>query len=338
MNRNACIAYRDLPEAIKQVKEDRKRTTDKAEKQAATLKLKELESELERFDGIEPTNMRPEDTKWQGYANTDVGSPDPAPSSLFDKQLLVITLRGQKYPLVSTLRLTAALRGALLKACPEPIPEWLSGHEPGTSRPTKKPHMALIPLPFTNHEHADGHIMGLGIVLPHDLDPNEAARCLNPLLWDEQTGAPESFKLFDGQWLETSAEIELRGLPPHNLRSDTWTRSARVWASVTPVALDRHFKGANRWDQAAESLKQACERIGLPRPATVLLNPVSSVEGAPHARRFPSLQRKQDGGNTGHTHATLVFAEPVAGPVMLGAGRFRGYGLFRPLDGMSGHA
>jgi CRISPR-associated protein Csb2 len=32
------------------------------------------------------------------------------------------------------------------------------------------------------------------------------------------------------------------------------------------------------------------------------------------------------------THAVIQFAEPVEGPVLLGAGRFLGLGLCRPLD------
>jgi len=257
---------------------------------------------------------------------------------MLDPNLLVIVLRGRRYPLTSTLRLTEALRGTLLKYCPDPIPEWLSGHQPGTDLPTRKPHLALVSLPFVGRPRADGHIMGMALVLPRELNPDDTARCLNPLFWSPDTGAPQSFRLFDGQLLKAEAEIELRSTPPYNLQGKTWTGASRVWASVTPVVLDRHFKGTNKWDQAADCLKQACERIGLPRPETVLLNRVSSVEGVPHARRFPPLTRKRDGGSLEHTHAILIFAEPVTGPVIVGAGRFRGYGLCRPMDWENGHA
>ena len=99
---------------------------------------------------------------------------------------------------------------------------------------------------------------------------------------------------------------------------------------MTPVVLNRHFDGKDRWLQAAESVKDACQHIGLPRPNEVLLHPVSLVEGVPHARDFPQLTRKRDGGRRSHSHAVLIFNEPVRGPVLLGAGRFRGYGLCRP--------
>lgn len=33
-----------------------------------------------------------------------------------------------------------------------------------------------------------------------------------------------------------------------------------------------------------------------------------------------------------HAHAVLLFEREVRGPVLIGAGRFRGYGLCRPLS------
>ena len=85
-----------------------------------------------------------------------------------------------------------------------------------------------------------------------------------------------------------------------------------------------------------ENIKDACERIGLPRPREVLLHPVSLIEGAAHARDFPALKRKADGGARYHSHAVLMFDEPVRGPVLIGAGRFRGYGVCRPVNAAGG--
>lgn len=101
---------------------------------------------------------------------------------------------------------------------------------------------------------------------------------------------------------------------------------------MTPGVLDRHLKGADRCERAAERAKDACEHIGLPRPGEVLLRPVSEVEGVPHAREFPVIAKKRDGGSQSHTHAAIVFKGPKAGPVQVGAGRSRGYGPCRPMD------
>lgn len=276
-----------------------------------------------------PQTRRPEPGLWQGYSKTQPPRSAPAPHAVFDPNFVVLALSGRRQSLRATLRLLEALRGAVQRACPKPIPEWVSGHA-GDGSPSSRPHLALIPLPFVGTEHADGRLLGAALVLPRGLDPREAARCLEPLL-REPSGETRVIKLYEGHWLECHAVLETRESPPWNLRPEVWTQPAREWASVTPIALDRHFEGRDQWDKAAESVKDACERIGLPRPRSVLLHPVSLIEGVPHAREFPRLTRKSDGGRIHQSHAVLVFDEPVAGPILIGAGRFRGYGLFRPL-------
>ena len=276
--------------------------------------------------------MRPAPNRWQGYARPPKTDATEAPGSVFDPQPIVLGITGKRVSLPATLKLTAALRGALMRACPEqPPPEWFSSHKPGGG-PTAEPHLALFPLPFVGDRHADGRIMGLAQALPRSLDPREAARCLETFLYDAESGLPRTHRLFDGRWFECEVKLETGERPRKNLDAETWTRASRIWASVTPVVLNRHFEGGDKWRQAAESVKEACGHIGLPRPREALLHAVSMVEGAPHAREYPQLTRKSDGGRQSHSHAVIVFDKPVRGPVLLGAGRFRGYGLFRPID------
>ena len=314
-NRTAVIAHGDLDARIK--------ATNGRER---TVLQKELK---ERFPHGRPVSLRPEPGLWQGYdVSGPVGETKPY-GSVFDPRLLVLALSGKRLPLLATLKLTQALRGALLSACPEPIPEWVSGHTPD-GQPTSKPHVALLPLPFVGPEHADGRLMGVALALPRALDPAEAARVLEPWLRDKH-GQPCRISLFDGQWFECGAELDTREAPPINLRSDTWTRPSRRWATVTPVVLDRHFDGADKWERGAEVVKDSCERVGLPRPVEVLLHPVSLCEGVPKSNEFPWLSRKKNGGRMHHTHAVILFGEAIEGPVIVGAGRFRGYGLCRPM-------
>lgn len=294
---------------------------------------KRLDSAIaERFGTHAPVSLRPVPTRWQGYGRpAKPESPGPS-GSVFDPNLIVLALGGRRVPLPTTLKLTQALRGLLMDCCPEqPPPEWFSGHSSGGS-PTTRPHMALLPLPFVGDRYADGRVMGLALAVPRTLNPEEARRCLETFLLSGDTGLPREHRLFDGQWFECRLELESRERPPKNLDVSTWTRASRVWASVTPFVLNRHFKGKDKWKQATESVKDACEHIGLPRPREVLLHPVSMVEGAPHARDFPQMTRKSDGGRQSHSHAVLIFDEPVRGPVTVGAGRFRGYGLCRPME------
>jgi CRISPR-associated protein Csb2 len=131
--------------------------------------------------------------------------------------------------------------------------------------------------------------------------------------------------------------------PPTDKRSldpALYTGSASVFATVTPIVLDRHLKesGAARQEEAAGQIAMACRNIGLPEPKAVVIDKHSAVEGAPSA--YPS-------GNSPHwmnwrlprslasrqlTHAVIRFAEPIDGPVILGAGRFVGLGLCRPVE------
>ncbi len=224
-----------------------------------------------------------------------------------------------------------------MRNCPvQPPLEWFSGHRPD-GKATTEPHMALAPLAFVGAPHADGRIMGLALILPRGLEPQEAGRCLEPILRDPETGlARDDLRLFDGDWLESLVELETRERPPANLDPRTWTRASRVWASVTPVVLNRHFDGKDRWERASESVKDMCGHVGLPCPREVLLHPVSLAEGVPHAREFPQLTRRRDGGRQWHGHAVLIFDAPVCGPVLIGAGRFRGYGLCRPIENVGG--
>ena len=279
-----------------------------------------------------PTPRRPVTGHWQGYGPRRTQPSDTTPHNVFDPHVVVLATSGRRPSLLATLKLTAALRGLLMRECRvQPPPEWFSGHRVN-GRPSADPHLALVPLAFVGSPHADGRIMGLGLVVPFESPPQEVGRCLEPILRDSNTGLPrDDLRLFDGP-IELGIELDTRERPPWNLQHETWTQASRTWASVTPVVLNRHFDGQDKWERAAESVKDACTHIGLPRPRDVLLHPVALVEGVPHSRQFPQLTRKRDGGRQMHAHAVVIFEEPVAGPVLIGAGRFRGYGFCRPMD------
>ena len=314
-NKNNVIEYSDLMAKIKNTKGKTK---------------KELQAILEkRFTGTKPLSLRPESSLWQGYDRPPMISAPEIPGSVFDNRMVILRIFGKTFSLPMTLKLVEALRGALLENCTEPIPEWFSGHKEDGS-PSESPHLAIVPLPFVDHEHADGHLLGLALAIPRELDPKEVGRCLEPFIRNTD-GTLRTIKVFNGKWFECFGELEVRESPPWNLQSQTWSRPSQIWASVTPIVLDRHFKGKDKWDKATEGVKDACIRIGLPRPTNVVMHPTSRVDGVPHAREFPPMKRKIDGGPRFQSHAVIVFDKPVQGPILVGAGRYRGYGLCRPL-------
>jgi CRISPR-associated protein Csb2 len=313
-NRDRAIAHADLEARIKVSMGKDKKMLQAQQKTG--------------FPEGRPVSQRPEPGLWQGYDAPRPEAAVPQPGSVFDPRLVVLALSGHRLSVQTTLKLTEALRGAVLAHCPAPIPEWVSGHAPD-GRPSVSPHLACLPLTFVGREHADGRLMGLALALPRDVDPAEATRCL-AWLRDEH-GLPAPIRLFDGQWFECQAELDTRESPLLNLRPEVWTGPARTWASVTPVVFDRHFDGIDKWDKAAAMVKDACERVGLPRPVEILLHPVSLFEGVPRSNEFPWITRKKDDSRMHHAHAVIVFGEDVEGPVLVGAGRYRGYGLCRPV-------
>ncbi len=317
-NRTNVIEYSDL-----KTKADRLKGKEK----------KQINKIMEkRFGGKTPLSLHPVPSRWHGYSRPKKTDYTKEIGSVFSPQLIVLTITGKRLFLSTTLKLIQALREMVMNSCSQqPAPEWLSGQKPD-GKPSIKPHLAFFPLPFVGDQHSDGRIMGLALALPRELNPYEAGKCLDNFLYHPETGLAREHRFFDSKWFECCAELENREHPPKNLDSHTWTRASYVWASVTPVVMNRHFNGKSKWEQAAESVIDACAHVGLPRPSKVLLHPVSAVKGAPHARQYPQLVRKKDGGPQSHSHAVIIFDEPVQGPVLIGAGRFRGYGLCRPMD------
>lgn len=291
----------------------------------------------EEFGGRAPVQLRPEISLYYGYARRRFREDErKVAGSVFSPYLVVFGLEQTNGPfarlgLRATLQLLHRWREALIANCPgeaEEVRSMVSGHQPDGS-PLERPHLALVPLAFVGHENADGHLLGLGAVLPRNLEP-EVRRGVLRLL-----GKVHELKLGAlGVWRLVR---ELGDRPPWNLRPEAWTAypgGATQWSTVTPVAFDRHPKAKDRaayQREVAESMARGCLATGLPRPREVIVTPVSAHLGVPPAHLFPKLARK-DGSERRHTHAILVFDEPVQGPVLLGAGRYRGYGLCRPVD------
>jgi CRISPR-associated protein Csb2 len=304
---------------------ERELQTAKGKRKAELKAMKQ-----DRFSNVPPVSLRPVPRSWKGYVSAVQPVPKIKPAcSLFDSNLLILrSLAGPRLGLESTLQLTAAVRDTVMSRCVQPPPEWVSGHT-ADGAPSQKPHLAFLPLPHVGREHAEGHLLGIAIAVPCDVPSAEQQRCLGKLLWDER-GECRELEIRMGKIGVWKVVLDEDADSRAAMQNETWAadqKGAVRWATVTPIVLDRHPKQPG---QAEETIAVACQRVGLPRPADVVLASVSMFIGAPHARRFPNMQRKT-GGNLHHTHAILTFDQPVIGPVLLGAGRYRGYGLCRPL-------
>lgn len=290
----------------------------------------------ERYGNTLPQSLRPTSGLWQGYDQIKPEIESPVyPHTHWSSDLIVLRLAsGRRFGLATTLQLSQALRNTCMKECPDPIPEWLSGHQPdGKPSQRTQGHVALVPLSHVGREYAGGHLLGLAIAVPRDVPGHELSAAFGKLLFDK-TGRPASIELTLGKLGTCVVEMDEQNDFRVALRPETWTsfpNPARRWGTVTPIALDRHAKGSDPWDEICGIIADGCERIGLPRPLDVIPGHVSMFAGAPTAREMPRIHRKSDQGQIRHVHAVLTFPEPVIGPVIVGAGRYRGYGLCRPL-------
>ncbi|MCA9054409.1 MAG: type I-U CRISPR-associated protein Cas5/Cas6 [Planctomycetaceae bacterium] len=301
---------------------------------------------------------------WQGYrkaaipgaANTEVHI-----NSYFERDLLILAkVDGPTLNVERTLGLTGALRAALKSVHEESrFPAWLCGHDPDGS-PTSSPHVAFLALPFAGFEHADGHVMGLALAIPRGIPLAERGKWLGPLLVDQTTGdtARPELTLWGRDLPDWTLQLEERPSPPRMLRNETWTKPSSTWASVTPVVLDLFPKASRTderqaWnDEVIEIIQQACLQAGLPMPSEVCVGSTAWQLGVPRAwvktrhlrgkanvhrtaqlgDGFPFLPTKSSRPAKPQVHVRLHFDEPVAGPVLIGAGRFAGYGLCLPYE------
>lgn len=289
-------------------------------------RLRDLEARFPR---------RPTARSWTAYAPPARPMDNDTGKTVFDPSLLVFRqIGGRRLGLRSTLLVTSALRGMLMTLSPQPVAQWLSGHS-ADGMPANGGHAAFVPLADIGHKYAEGMLLGLGVAFPRDLNPDDVNGLMDALMRaqeDAYSRNDDGLALYDGALLDWRVEIDQREARPITLQPRSWTEEpqpgATTWATVTPLVLDRFPKK----DGDVEALiRLACERVGLKAPIECGAHSVSMFRGVPTAREFPPVPFKIGAAKRMHTHAWMRFAEPVIGPLLLGAGRFKGYGLCRPL-------
>lgn len=289
-----------------------------------------LKSDLQaRFPDGRPESRRPRMTAWSGYLLVKPnGAGQTIADGPFDENFVVLArTAGPALGLESTLQLTGALRNCAMKAVGAAVPEWISGHD-AAGKPSLRIHAAFFPLPYVGFDHADGHILGLGIAVPRGLADEELRRGLGALFFDPESGEERRIRIYCSGWA-WELEREIRERPPLSLQRLNWTHASRVWTSVTPVVLHHHPK--KREGDIERIVREAFVSALLPQPEAVFIRSVSAVKGAGHVMGMPPFTEGGADLCRFHTHVVARFAQPVRGPVLVGRGRFRGYGLFRPL-------
>jgi CRISPR-associated protein Csb2 len=228
----------------------------------------------------------------------------------------------------------------------EAIPAAVSGHSPD-GRPSSAPHLAIAPLAFLGAPYASGAVFGFALIPPRgndlfaDPDFQRAMRAIMPLSDTGDDATERRRRLVLGQ-LGLAFEVS-DGSGRRSLDPTPYVGEARVWASCTPIVLDRHLKATRnetREEEIEGLIRRACANIRLPppEPKRISAGKHSAIEGAPSAYpsggtpRWTRWRLPESLASRQLTHAVVEFPVAVQGPVILGAGRFVGLGLCRPLD------
>lgn len=300
--------------------------------------LERLEGAFKKHRGVEPRALP---AVHQAYELEGVEASSAPANPVFGEWIVfreVASEEGRRLglKLSKTEDITRALRGALLSHADGNIPAVLSGHDEG-GRPLERPHLAYVPLADIGSQYASGSVLGVAILLPVSLERDERRAVLRAIGRWEQNGLRLTLGRAGALELQRVVDNE----PRKTLDPKWWTRSARRYGSVTPVALDRNpgnlyssdpQEAAAAARSAEEIVMRACQRVGLPEPRWVEIIRRSLFDAAPPARNYMPFPKKSSNGKGFSrvcVHVEMCFEEPVAGPVLIGAGRYFGVGLCR---------
>lgn len=329
------------------------------------LRLEQLHSQ---HQGVEPRVLP---FRWQPYRHL-AHDPDDGRgtvgTSLFSPDEWIIFQRSDgpvgpsgsvRYlPLGRGADLARRVRDVLLKYVDRAngaVPESVSGHTTTGAR-SQSPHLAVVPLAYVGARHADGKLRGVALIPPRGMTNADRVALLRGIgQWEldareraETRAHNEDLDIPDVPVFMGRAGVAYLSRLNHapnllTLKPVRWSGPARTWHSVTPVALDRnpgdlHSRDVHTLARAVEraeaSVRRACQRIGLPEPNSVSLAFSPAVSGTEMATRFPPFPARQQKGKPRRVlvHVSLVFHGKIEGPILLGAGRYYGLGLFLPVE------
>lgn len=244
-------------------------------------------------------------------------------------------------PIEATVMLTRRLRAALLDCCDNAdaaTKALISGHG-------EHPHPAFLALPFVHpaQRHADGSIKGVAIAFPRGTSDDVLAAVAGGLSRMRANGLSLTGI---GVW---RLEQVFADVPPiRTLDAQTWLGprgGARVWTTATPMVFGR-FPKPNRGGEVGEVLESLRLVSPSPRDGTttladhvveIAIDRHSPLHGTAPSWHFKAA-RDRGGKHPAQPparhirHVTLRFDRPVCGPLLLGAMRYFGMGLMRPVE------
>ena len=222
-----------------------------------------------------------------------------------------------------SIRVTDAIRNALLNELTEvvgsgdAISEVVHGH---VREGIGADHLHIAALPFVGRRHADGLVRGAMLMLPAStprnvVDDVDLAVTLIDHVWAR---SERQHTIFDVGVREADSRSAF------TVRAGRWCGSSTLWASATPIIVERRRKGGPSHDDVEAWLA----RQGVATEFEFRWSPVPVVDGGWSFEPLDVFRRVEQRRPYGYL--TLRFAERVTGPLLLGRGRHYGMGLMAP--------
>lgn len=277
----------------------------------------------------------------------------PPVRRLFDLRAIAAASQFAPWPLVRASELVLTIRDkaverlakALLQRSAE-IERSLIGRD--ATDADKAARIRIVPLPSIGHQHADRAIRRVLLEIPPDCPLG-----VDDLVWAfSGLVVTKNVDLVTGEILEETRLVpadEPSMLRHYGLETG---ECARVWRTVTPAALPERA-ARRRIDprRLHEEAKGGHERAREQHVATTAV-----LQALRHARIDPQVsnihvQREPFDAKSARAeafatgtrfakerlwHVEIVFAAPVAGPLLLGDGRYQGLGLMAPIHQVEG--
>ena len=173
-----------------------------------------------------------------------------------------------------------------------------------------------LALPDVGYPRSRGRIHGLALWVPPGCDSiaRQMAR-----------DAAVAIRRLTGRGVDVSVALRDDDEPrPYAAHPDRWLRRSRGWATAFPAIHERR-----RTLDLAE-VARWCRHAGLPEPIAFRSARTPLVAGA--LDLAPVEVNRPGKSVLPYSHVELRFAQAVAGPVVIGSGRQRGFGLCVPVD------
>jgi CRISPR-associated protein Csb2 len=226
-------------------------------------------------------------------------------------------------PSGATVRVAYSLKAALMRRWADhensDPPWWVSGH--GTPEGRDYQLARFLALPTVEHQYADGQLSGACVWIPEAAEANEGAML---------AALSRTLGRFHVPGLGDVATSEFDPLSQRRrwaATPDRWVGPARRWVTALPALSDRHGFPSRadvvRWCVQADLPPVDDESVRVSRRRLL----AGGVELKSH-----QVARPKHRSTRGFAHVQFVLAEPVLGPIAIGAGRSYGLGLCAPDD------